>query len=130
MSQLRRRHETRKAMLDITPMVDVSLTLVVFLLLTSENMDISEIPVTLPQASTGQAAEKNLYIQIDDTGQIYLDQQAYDIKALLKQMQGVDRVTIQADHHALHGRVTEVLDALRRSGIRHIFYGVEAVDTW
>lgn len=130
MSQLRRRHEARKAMLDIAPMVDVSLTLVVFLLLSAESLDMSEIPVVLPQASTGQAAEKNVTIQIDDTGRIFLEQKAQSLASLLKHMDAVNKVTIQADQEARHGRVTEVVDALRKAGIQHIFYGVETVDTW
>ena len=130
MSQLRRRHDTRKAMLDIAPMVDVSLTLVVFLLLSSESLEMSEIPVVLPQASTGQEADKSMTIQIDDTGRIYLEDQAQTISSLLTHIDGVSKVTIQADPPARHGRVTVVVDALRQAGIQHIFYGVEAVDTW
>ena len=132
-TQLRRSHHARKNFLDLAPMVDVTLTLVVFLLLSSESIDIQDLPVQLPQAASGSSDIKAESVQISAEGQITWQKQAYGAAELVEAIKAsgtVDRVTIYADENARHGRVTEVVDRLRNAGIEHIFYGVESVDTW
>lgn len=132
-TQLRRSHHARKNFLDLAPMVDVTLTLVVFLLLSSESIDLQDLPVQLPQAASGSSDIKAESIEISADGQIRWQKRAYSAIEIVEALQAAgqtQRVTIYADENARHGRVTEVVDRLRSAGIEHIFYGVESVDTW
>ncbi len=130
MTRLKRTHQGRKQFLDLAPMVDVTLTLVVFLLLNSEGLDVRTIPVHLPQAASAESKEKASSLHIDADGALSLDGKSLNLDGLTDYFNSDARVTIYADQDAKHGRVTAVVDRLRSLGVEHIFYGVEAVDTW
>ena len=129
-THLRRRYHGRKQFLDLAPMVDVTLTLVVFLLLSSESIDVRQVPVQLPQAASAEVETKSVTIQIQENGDLIFNGQSCSIEELLQRIGKPERVSIYADEQSRHGRVTYVVDRLRGAGIEHIFYGVEAVDTW
>ncbi len=128
--RLRRKHHGRQQFLDLAPMVDVTLTLIVFLLLNSESMDIRNITVHLPQAASAQSEEQAIAVHVDAAGEIMYEGKPLSLDAIADTIASGSRVTIYADQDAKHGRVTAVVDHLRAAGIEHIFYGVEAVDTW
>lgn len=130
MSRLKRAHHGRKQFIDLAPMVDVTLTLVVFLLLNSEGLDVRTIPVHLPQAASADSKEHAVSLQITAQGSISLNGQNLEIDQLSEHFGQGSSVTIYADQDARHGRVTAVVDRLRAAGVEHIYYGVEAVDTW
>ncbi|MCK5809088.1 biopolymer transporter ExbD [bacterium] len=109
--------------IDISALVDVLFTLLIFFSLTSSFVQESGISVDLPQASSGDAvkSEEKFTIIVDKDGGFYLDDVAYtsidNLKEDLLKFDSGQRkrylVVIKADLATTHGAVTQVLDLLK-----------------
>jgi len=109
--------------IDISALVDVLFTLLIFFSLTSSFVQESGISVDLPQASSGDAVknEKKITIAVSKEGIIYLDDVEYrSVDTLKEDLSKFDReqrkrylVVIKADLATTHGAVTQVLDTLK-----------------
>lgn len=110
--------------IDISALVDVLFTLLIFFSLTSSFVQESGISVDLPQASSGDPVknEKKLTITIDKKGVFFIDDVTYvtaeelgkDLAKFDTQQRKIYLVVIKADLSTTHGAVTEVLDLLKR----------------
>lgn len=129
---LRRRHGGQRTALDFTALVDIALVLVVYFVLASQAAQSRDLPVSLPQAGTGaKPAPNTLDLVIDVGGAISLKGRPVEVADLAKVVQGQPKVTLLADKQARHGRVVEVVDALRKLGVQEIYYATAAgVEEW
>ncbi len=129
---LRRRHSGQRTALDFTALVDIALVLVVYFVLASQAAQSRDLPVSLPQAGTGaQPAPSTLDLVIDAGGAVSLKGKPVEVADLAKVVQGQPKVTLLADKQARHGRVVEVVDALRKLGVQEIYYATAAgVEEW
>ena len=60
---------------NVTPIIDVALVLVIILLVTAPMMSVADLPVDLPQAKTREAEdERNISITIGSNGQYAVDE--------------------------------------------------------
>src|SRR6185503_7680208 len=60
--------------INVTPIIDVALVLVIILLVTAPLMSVADLPVDLPQARTREAEdERNLSISLSSTGRLAVD---------------------------------------------------------
>lgn|SRR5690606_32488293 len=118
----------RRPMADInvTPMVDVMLVLLVVFMITAP-MLATGVPVNLPKTRAEQMPtekERPLVVTIDKAGQIFVGMQDEPIEleqlgATLKAIANdrLDkRVYVRADEAVLYGSVMEVLSMLQESG--------------
>lgn len=130
MARLRRRHAHAPALADFAPLVDVTLMLVIFLLLTAEVVDAQALPVELPTVASGEdAAEGAFELVITATGAVVHGGRSVAVDALAG-LRGDHRVAVlQADAACPHGRVLEVVDALRQAGVGAIYYATEPEET-
>ena len=109
--------------INITPMVDVVLVLLIIFMITAPTIFHSTIQVELPRASTGVSAQKSPFqIAINREGNLFLDGAPIDLPALedkLKKSGDLSEQTaiIQADTHSEHGTVVHVMDTLRKNGL-------------
>jgi biopolymer transport protein ExbD len=110
--------------INVTPLVDVVLVLLIVLMLTASYTVSRALPVQLPTASTGEAsASTTLAISVSAAGHLYLDGAAVSKQALgaelRKRAKSGQRYTavIAADGGAQHRSVVGVLDELRRAGV-------------
>ena len=119
--------ETRKPRIEIIPMIDIMLFLLVFFVMIALNM----IPSTglvgrLPASSTSQALPPiKVLIEIHQDGSLAVDQKLIslaDLRTLLKSSPDRDKtvVTIAGAGTATLQQLTEVMDACRQSGITQI----------
>ena len=113
--------------LEIAPLVDVVFLLLLFFLISSSFVMQPGIKVKLPEASTAELSEKkDIFITIDKTGLIYLNEKKIDAHMLVPNLKGLiakgkDRlVIIKADEEALHGQVVRVLDSAKQANIQRI----------
>ena len=126
---LRRRHGFHGAFINLTPLIDMSLMLVVFfvLCLTTSQASIRAMPVTLPEAGTAEGAKPaSLEVAISASGAITIDGKTVQIADLQQLAAHAGRASLLADKDARHGRVVEVVDALRRAGVKDVFYATTA----
>src|SRR6266446_9456230 len=73
---------------NVTPIIDVALVLVIILLVTAPMLSVADLPVNLPQAKTREAEdERNVSITLSSTGRLAVDDQvvaAEDLSSLLR----------------------------------------------
>jgi biopolymer transport protein ExbD len=129
---LRRRHGLARSGLDFTSLVDIALVLVVYFLLASQTAASRDLPVTLPQAGTGQqAATDTIELVVDRGGTVSHRGRTVELKELAALVGKSRRVTLLADSEARHGRVVEVVDVLRRAGVPEVYYATAPkVEEW
>ena len=111
--------------INITPLVDVFLVLLILVMITSSLMDQKEIPVDVPTAATaGEKAPKASGLAMDVDKRIFLDGALSDsasVAVLLAERVAQDashQVLIAADRRLLYEDVTLLLDWVRDAGVR------------
>jgi biopolymer transport protein ExbD len=120
-----RRRERRRARIEIIPMIDVVFFLLVFFMMASLSMTVYRgMPVNLPRATSGtDTPAESAAITVARDGQAYLDRQPVTRAALdarLRSLVGANpavAIVITADEEVAHGRVVDVLDAVRTAGV-------------
>lgn len=117
--------------INVIPLIDVLLTLLMFFVLTSTFVQHSRLQVTLPQAST-RDRDMNapaLTIMIDRDGHFYvgsdevLGEGIEPLKQTIARNAGADRerqVTIRADAMTPHQDVVTAMDALGQLGFTRL----------
>jgi biopolymer transport protein ExbD len=115
---------------NITPIVDVCLTLLIVFIVTASAMVNRSMPVQLPRAATAEAAPPSiLNIAISRTGEVFLNGapgQLDDIPRAVDEARartaGDQRLAgfVSADVNAPYGRFAEAVDRLRLAGVTDI----------
>ena len=118
---------SRRIHLDMTPLIDVVLMLVIFFMLTTTFVLAPGIKVDLPRGSSVQrAGETDRVVVVTKEGHIFYQDERLDLarlQAALQQAQKAQpdlRVVIKADKNALHGRVVEIMDMAKTIGIERL----------
>ena len=114
---------------NVTPIIDVALVLVIILLVTAPLLSVADLPVNLPQAQTRESEdERNLSITLSSTGDLALDDELLTREALapalrerlaMKENDNI-LVVVRADSDAPYSVVRELLEEARASGARRI----------
>lgn len=119
-----RRRPPRKARIEIIPMIDTVFFLLVFFMMASLAMTVhGGIPVNLPKAAKAEAARGPVSISIARDGVVYIEREPIEHAQLTARLQARGRtepdlaVVIEADTEVLHGRVVDVMDAVRLAGV-------------
>jgi biopolymer transport protein ExbD len=131
MAQASRDDEEMITGINVTPLVDVALVLLVVLMVTATYIVGQTIPMDLPKAATGETLATTLSISIDARGETWLDGKAID-RAMLRQRVRVvkraspqARAVIAADGGTQHRSVVSVIDLLRQEGITQFAINVQ-----
>ncbi len=110
--------------INVTPLVDVVLVLLIILMVTATAIVSRTIPMDLPKASTGEpVVAETLAVSIDARGRLYLDRepvQSEELRRRVRKAREADprvRALIAADGSVRHARVIEVMDLLRQEGV-------------
>jgi len=110
--------------INITPLVDIFLVLLIIFMITSSVIDQREIPLSLPKAAhAGSEAPKASGLVLDRNHQLYLDGQPTDsasVSAALRAAvseQADHQVLISADEDLPYKDVIALLDLVRGSGV-------------
>ncbi len=120
--------------INVTPLVDVTLVLLVVLMVTASYVASHAIPVELPKGATGEATATTLTVSIDRDGKIFLDAEAIDepaLRARIKSAHDADpetRAVIAADGRTSHSSVIHVIDLLRRENVTRFALNVDPED--
>jgi len=109
--------------INVTPLVDVVLVLLVVLMVTASYIAAHAIPVELPKAATGEVATSPLAISVNRAGAMFVDGAAVDdaaFRARVRHAHDADpqvRAVIAADADSAHHSVVHVIDLLRREQV-------------
>lgn len=113
--------------INITPLVDVMLVLLVAFIVTAPLMS-NAVRVQLPQTVATQAPEpaKPVHVSIDAQGGVFLDKDAVDLQALhqklvhLRSQRSDVTLHLSADERVRHGDVAKVLALIEKAGITRL----------
>ena len=120
--------------INITPLVDVMLVLVVIFLLTAPLLA-SAIRLDLPRAdgATPGAAPASVTVVLNAAGQVFVNEKPLDAAALaqrftmLAAQSRATEVQLRADAAVPYGRVVQVLGAAQQAGLSRIGFVTEPV---
>ena len=114
--------------INITPMVDVMLVLLVVFIITAPLMT-NAINVNLPDTETTVQIEepkKPIVLSIDAQGKIYLDKDEYALEGLQQELEGRKasdpqlRLYLNADEAVNYGTVARVMVLIEKAGIERL----------
>ncbi|MES2825283.1 MAG: biopolymer transporter ExbD [Pseudomonadota bacterium] len=124
-----RRHseESDETGIDLAPMLDFVLNLLIFFIITTSFIKESGISVNKEQALTGESQESgNILIAIRPNGDIWMDKRRVDIREVrplierLHLERAEDTVVIIADKESQTQMLTKVMDAVKSGGIDNV----------
>jgi biopolymer transport protein ExbD len=117
--------------INVTPLVDVTLVLLIIFMVTARIIVSQGMPMDLPKSASGEALQTVFAVELTADGKTRVDSEAAPddeaIGPLAKRAKAKNkelRAVIRADKKVEHGRVIHVLDLLRRSGISKIAFAV------
>jgi biopolymer transport protein ExbD len=114
---------------NVTPIIDVALVLVIILMVTAPMMTVADLPVNLPSARTREAEdERNISVTLASDGALAVDQQRVNAELLAPMLakrlsepgnKGV-LVIVRADTNAPYSSVRKILDDARIAGATRV----------
>jgi biopolymer transport protein ExbD len=122
--------------INLIPMIDVLLVIIIFLMLTTTYARYSELKINLPSADAEKKLERanEIDVVISSGGQVLIQRkpvQSRDVGGLAQDLRAAAAgmkqaiVVINADNNATHQSVIRVMDAARRAGIGQVVFAVE-----
>jgi len=119
----RRRGFTPMAEINVTPMVDVMLVLLVIFMVTAPLLTVG-VPVDLPQSDAPAINEQTepLVISIDAGGKLYLQETPIAAKDLIPRLRAItkkksdQRIYVRGDKKIAYGKVMEVMSIVSAAG--------------
>jgi biopolymer transport protein ExbD len=109
--------------INVTPLVDIVLVLLIVLMVTSSYLVNKSISVELPKAATGETVTPTLSISLDVAGKLYLDGNGIEPDALRERIRAAYRsdhdvkAIISADGRVTHAQVVSIIDTLRQEKV-------------
>ena len=116
---------------DMTPMVDVMMLLLIFFMMSTTFLVAHPgFNITPPQASSGTPQPpEHITVLVNREGQIALGDKLISLGDLAASVatkaHNSPLIFIKADKHSQHGKVVEVIDAVKRAGASKISLAVE-----
>jgi biopolymer transport protein ExbD len=121
--------------INVTPLVDVMLVLLVIFMVASIYIVKDAIEVDLPKAaSAGETLDTTLSIVIDREGRLYLDGRPTEDRVIAQTCAAASakdpnaQAIIAADQNVKHGDVIRVIDLVRTNGLSRFAINVKPTD--
>lgn len=116
--------------INVTPLVDITLVLLVVFIVTSKIVMSPAVPLDLPTASEGSEVQIIFSVLLPLDGSIYinggrisgLDELERRARAELKERPDL-RAVIQADGAVPHQQIISALNSLKRAGLSRVAFG-------
>src|SRR5690606_10491622 len=118
--------------INVTPLVDVVLVLLIIFMVTASFIVRETIEVQLPRAASGgETVGTTVNLVLDERGVLYLDGKEATLEEARRAVrelarQGDDaRAIISADKRLAHGRVVEIIDLVKSEGLSRFAINIE-----
>lgn len=115
------------ASLNITPLIDVVLLLLIFFMISTTFVVQPGIPIRLPEAGSAASQLRREWVAtVTARGELYLNEVRVTPKTLQRQLAAavgrgeIEVLIVKADEAARHGRVVEVMDAAKLAGVKRL----------
>src|SRR5215475_8202756 len=125
-----RRHESHASEehgIDLAPMLDFVLNLLIFFIITTSFVREAGITVNRPDAVTAEHKDSgNILVAITANGDIWMDRRRVDLREVRPTIERLhverpdDTVVVVADRSAHAGLLGEVMDEVQLGGIREV----------
>jgi biopolymer transport protein ExbD len=124
-----RRHapDSEDTGIDLAPMLDFTINLLIFFIITTSFIKEAGVTVFKPMAQTAEFRESgNLLIAIRENGDIWMDRKQVDLREVRTVIERLhierpdDTVVIIADRESNAGVVADVMDEVRLGGITEV----------
>ena len=120
--------------INMTPLIDVMLVLLVIFMITAPLM-VSKVKVDLPKAAgaASQPVPAFISLVVDKAGQVFLDDQPYDLGVVAQRLRDAavknadTEVQLRADSAVPYGRVVEIMGLAHTSGLTRIGFVAESL---
>lgn len=130
---MKKRAKKSKLMVEIniTPFTDVVLVLLIIFMIATPFIYQSSMKVQLPQASKSEETSRDVIININAQGQVFLEDTKVDLESLKYKLTAMVRskpdtsVIINGDKNVRYDSVVQVMDVLTRSGVKNPGLGIE-----
>lgn len=116
--------------INVTPMVDITLVLLIVFIVTAKLIEAPAVPLDLPRASHAEGTQIVFSVVIPVSGPTLVDGQPVASGEALRQRAAEARAAspelravINADGAVPHRRVIETLDELKAAGVAHVAFG-------
>jgi biopolymer transport protein ExbD len=120
--------------INVTPLVDIVLVLLIIFMVTAKLIVSKSVPLDLPKAATGSEIQTVFSVVLAADGATQVDSRTVPnddaIFGLAKSAHEKNpelRAVIKADSSVPHGRVIRVLDLLKQAQVSKIAFGVSPV---
>ena len=120
--------------INVTPLVDITLVLLIIFMVTAKIIVSQSLPMDLPKAAQGQDVQLVYGLELHANGDTIIDgKKATGDDAILPSAREAQaknpelRAVIRADTSVQHGRVIRALDLLKQAGVAKIAFGVAPV---
>jgi biopolymer transport protein TolR len=124
-----RRRSSFSAMseINVTPLVDVMLVLLIVFMVAAPLMTVG-VPIELPktQAKQMQTETEPITVSVDAKGQVFINESAIDLETLVPKLQAIakngyeEKIFIRADSTIDYGLVMKVMGALNAAGFNKL----------
>ena len=127
-----RRHtaEIEETGIDLAPMLDFVLNLLIFFIITTSFVKEAGITVDRPIAGTAEHKESNnILVAIRSNGEIWMDRRQVDLREVRPIIERLhverpdDTVVVIADKAARTGILAQVMDEVKQGGIKDVAIG-------
>jgi biopolymer transport protein ExbD len=130
----RNQAENEAAVIDLTPVLDMTFIMLIFFIVTSTFVNEAGIKVQRPAAQTAQVQgdEGQVMIAIKADGEVWMDKHPVDIRAIraniirLQNQQNLASAVIAADRATQAQVLVAVMDQVRLAGIDNIAIATQA----
>jgi biopolymer transport protein ExbD len=119
--------------INVTPLVDITLVLLIIFMVTTSYIVNPSIKVDLPKAASGsEQTRTTLALTLTKDGQLYLNGERSNEAAVAKQIaaelpKNPDlQAIIAADRIVPHGSVVHIIDFVKRAGVRKFAINVDS----
>jgi biopolymer transport protein ExbD len=120
--------------INVTPLVDITLVLLIIFMVTAKLIVSQSLPLDLPKAANGQDIQMVFSVELHANGDAVVNGKKLEkdeaVLPLAKEELARTpdlRAVIRADTTVQHGRVIKVLDLLKQGGVTKIAFGVSPI---
>src|SRR5689334_21536780 len=114
---------------NIVPVIDLCLVLLIILMVTSPLLDTADLPVKLPQAKTFESKERNIAITCSPDGRLAINSTIVDDKNFIPELRALLRkdpdilLFLRVDRSAPYLSLTDLIERCKNAGAKNVSIG-------